>query len=140
MPDKKVATQASDGPWERETIITFNDAEKKASYYTCNKARMEQLKELAKEYPDAVKITRDEDWCMEADMPKKWVKIKPPRKLTEEQKQSADANIDNAIDLLVENTSMIKRPIVEGQIDDKNQGQPILLCGFDEADFDKFFS
>ena len=79
MPDKKVATQASDGPWERETIITFNDAEKKASYYTCNKARMEQLKELAKEYPDAVKITRDEDWCMEADMPKKWVKIKPPR-------------------------------------------------------------
>lgn len=50
MPDKKVATQASDGPWERETIITFNDAEKKASYYTCNKARMEQLKELAKEY------------------------------------------------------------------------------------------
>lgn len=85
MPDKKMATQASDGPWERETIITFNDAEKKASYYTCNKARMEQLKELAKEYPDAVKITRDEDWCMEADMPKKWVKIKPPRKLTEEQ-------------------------------------------------------
>ena len=66
MPDKKVATQASDGPWERETIITFNDAEKKASYYTCNKARMEQLKELAKEYPDAVKITRDEDWCMDA--------------------------------------------------------------------------
>ncbi|MBE8609672.1 Spx/MgsR family RNA polymerase-binding regulatory protein [Psychrobacter immobilis] len=62
------------------------------------------------------------------------------RKLTEEQKQSADANIDNAIDLLVKNTSMIKRPIVEGQIDDKNQGQPILLCGFDEADFDKFFS
>jgi len=40
MPDKKVATQASDGPWERETIITFNDAEKKASYYTCNKARV----------------------------------------------------------------------------------------------------
>lgn len=68
-----------------KTIITFNDAEKKASYYTCNKARMEQLKELAKEYPDAVKITRDEGWCMEADMPKKWVKIKPPRKLTEEQ-------------------------------------------------------
>ena len=62
------------------------------------------------------------------------------RKLTEEQKQSADANIDNAIDLLVKNTSMIKRPIVEGQIDDKNQGQPILLCGYDEADFDKVFS
>ena len=62
------------------------------------------------------------------------------RKLEDAQKQAADASLDNAIDLLVENTSMIKRPIVEGQIDDKNQGQPILLCGFDEADFDKFFS
>ncbi|MBH0096405.1 Spx/MgsR family RNA polymerase-binding regulatory protein [Psychrobacter sp. NZS113] len=62
------------------------------------------------------------------------------RKLTDEQKQSADANVDNAIDLLVENTSMIKRPIVEGQIDDKNQGQSILLCGFDEAVFDTTFS
>ena len=51
MPDKKVATQASDGPWERETIITFNDAEKKASYYTCNKARMEQVNYSAIELP-----------------------------------------------------------------------------------------
>ena len=64
------------------------------------------------------------------------------RKLTEEQKQSADANIDNAIDLLVENTSMIKRPIVEGQSADKDQDQDqaVLLCGFDEAEFDKVFS
>ena len=60
------------------------------------------------------------------------------RKLTDEQKQAADANIDTAIDLLIENTSMIKRPIVEGQLIDKNQ--PILLCGFDAAEFDKAFS
>ena len=58
------------------------------------------------------------------------------RKLTDEQKSEADASVDAAIELLVENTSMIKRPIVEGQIDDKNQGQPILLCGFDEAEFE----
>ena len=62
------------------------------------------------------------------------------RKLTDEQKQAADANIDNAIDLLIENTSMIKRPMVEGQIDDKNQGQSILLCGFNEDEFDTNFS
>lgn len=60
------------------------------------------------------------------------------RKLTDEQKQAADANIDTAIDLLIENTSMIKRPIVEGELTDKNK--PILLCGFDEAEFDKVFS
>ena len=61
------------------------------------------------------------------------------RKLTNEQKQAADANIDTAIDLLIENTSMIKRPIVEGQLADKNNGQPILLCGFDEAEFEAAF-
>ena len=62
------------------------------------------------------------------------------RKLSDEQKQAADSDVDNAIDLLIENTSMIKRPIVEGQLADKNNGQLILLCGFDEDEFDKAFS
>ena len=61
------------------------------------------------------------------------------RKLTDEQKQAADSDVDNAIDLLVENTSMIKRPIVEGQLADKNNGQLILLCGFDAAEFEAAF-
>ena len=60
------------------------------------------------------------------------------RKLDHSQKQAADASIDSAIDLLVENTSMIKRPIVEVQSADKDQA--VLLCGFDEAEFDKVFS
>ena len=61
------------------------------------------------------------------------------RKLTDVQKQAAEDNVNNAIDLLIENTSMIKRPIVEGQLADKNNGQPILLCGFDEAEFEAAF-
>ena len=60
------------------------------------------------------------------------------RKLEDAQKQAADSDVDEAIDLLIENTSMIKRPIVEGELTDKNK--PILLCGFDEAKFDKVFS
>ncbi len=60
------------------------------------------------------------------------------RKLEDSQKQAADSDVDEAIDLLIENTSMIKRPIVEGELTDKNK--PILLCGFDEAEFDKVFS
>ena len=59
------------------------------------------------------------------------------RKLTDEQKQAADANVNSAIDLLIENTSMIKRPIVEGERTDNNQ--PILLYGFDEAEFEAAF-
>ena len=61
------------------------------------------------------------------------------RKLTDEQKQAAEDNGNNAIDLLVTNTSMITRPIVEGQLADKNTGQPILLCGFNEAEFEAAF-
>ena len=57
------------------------------------------------------------------------------RKLTDEQKQAADASEAAAIDLLVDNTSMIKRPICEGTY----QGDDVLLCGFDEAAFDKAF-
>ena len=59
------------------------------------------------------------------------------RKLGDEQKQAADGSVDKAIDLLVENTSMIKRPIVEGEWENKNQ--PILLCGFNEAEFEAAF-
>ncbi len=58
------------------------------------------------------------------------------RKLTDEQKHNADASVDNAIDILVENTSMIKRPIVEGQVADKS----VLLCGFSKDEFDKAFN
>ena len=60
------------------------------------------------------------------------------RKLDDSQKHAADASVDNAIDLLVKNTSMIKRPIVEGQLADEDQA--VLLCGFDEAEFDEIFS
>tara|TARA_R110002051_G_scaffold59427_3_gene108956 strand:+ start:110 stop:481 length:372 start_codon:yes stop_codon:yes gene_type:complete len=60
------------------------------------------------------------------------------RKLDKEQKQAADSNVDKAIDLLIDNTSMIKRPIVEGELTDKNK--PILLCGYDETEFDTDFA
>ena len=58
------------------------------------------------------------------------------RKLTNEQKAAADANVDTAIDLLVENTSMIKRPIVEGEA----YGKQVLLCGFNEQEFEDVFN
>ncbi len=58
------------------------------------------------------------------------------RKLDDAQKAGADSDEDKAIDLLVTNNSMIKRPIVEGV----HNEQPILLCGFDEEAFDMTFS
>ena len=57
------------------------------------------------------------------------------RKLNDEQKQAADAKVDKAIELLLENTSMIKRPIIEGNY----KQQPILLCGFEQQIFNTTF-
>ncbi len=54
------------------------------------------------------------------------------RKLSDEDKARADESLDYAIDLLVANTSMIKRPIVESG--------DSLLCGFDEQAFEEVFS
>lgn len=61
------------------------------------------------------------------------------RKLSDEQKHAADANPNHAVDLLIEHTSMIKRPIVEGEFvsDDKNKS--VLLCGFSEELFNTTF-
>ena len=58
------------------------------------------------------------------------------RKLSDEQKQAADADVNKAIELLIANSSMIKRPIVEGSYRD----EPIVLCGFDEAALNEIFS
>ena len=65
---------SSDAAYERETVINFCDAEKKASYYTRNRSRMQELRNLAAEYPDDVKLTIDMEDCVEAELPKKWVK------------------------------------------------------------------
>ena len=76
---------SSDAAYERETVINFCDAEKKASYYTRNRSRMQELRNLAAEYPDDVKLTVDMEDCVEAELPKKWVKLRAPVKMSEER-------------------------------------------------------
>lgn len=75
--------------YEKETIINFNNAEQNASYYTLNIHKRQMLLNLAEEYPDDVKIISKRDDMVEVTFPKKWVKIRPPRKLTEEQRVNA---------------------------------------------------
>lgn len=75
--------------YEKETVINFNNAEQNASCYTLNTHKRQMLLNLAKEYPDDVKIISKRDDMVEVTFPKKWVKIRPPRKLTEEQRVNA---------------------------------------------------
>lgn len=75
--------------YEKETVINFNNAEQNASCYTLNTHKRQMLLNLAEEYPDDVKIINKRDDMVEVTFPKKWVKIRPPRKLTEEQRVNA---------------------------------------------------
>jgi hypothetical protein len=75
--------------YEKETVINFNNAEQNASCYTLNTHKRQMLLNLAEEYPDDVKIISKRDDMVEVTFPKKWVKIRPPRKLTEEQRINA---------------------------------------------------
>ena len=71
---------------EKETIATFNEADRTASVYTCNEALKRQLLDLCRSHPDQVRQTADNgrDGLTFA-LPKKWLKVSPPRKPTPAQ-------------------------------------------------------
>lgn len=74
---------------ERETIITYNEAEPTASVYTMNGAIIRKLDGLAQSRPgDARRVRTYPDGAQEYEVPKKWVKISPPRVYSEEQKNA----------------------------------------------------
>ena len=77
-------------PAERETVITFDEERKQAVVTTFNPRFLNQLEWLAGERPDDVKFVKHivpEDCARGGEylIPKAWVKIRPPRQLTEEQ-------------------------------------------------------
>ena len=73
---------------ERETIITFNEAEEWANVYTFNPSLIRKI--VAMEDREDVSFKTYEDIngveCCECTVPKKWVKINASRILSEEQK------------------------------------------------------
>ncbi len=71
---------------ERETVINFNEAERTASVYTHNAALKNQLLELCRTHPEQVRQTAANGWGgLTFELPKKWLKITPPRKPTPAQ-------------------------------------------------------
>ena len=71
---------------EKETVINFNEAESTASVYTCNEALKRQLLELCRSHPDQVfQTAANADGGLTFVLPKKWLKVSPPRKPTPAQ-------------------------------------------------------
>lgn len=80
--------------YEQETIISYNEDEKTASVYTHNAALQRRLAAIAEERPEECKLIRTmhDSQAVEYQVPKRWVKVRPNRILTEEQLQAARAH------------------------------------------------
>ena len=70
---------------EKDTIFNYNEAEKTAHCFTYNKKLIRQLVELASNRPDECQLVGDNgNGGLTYRIPKKWVKIKPSRILSDE--------------------------------------------------------
>jgi len=72
--------------YERETIINFNEAESTAGIYTHNIALRNRLLKLSQTEP-GLRIIRKTQDVLEIEVPKKWIRVSPPKKLSAETRQ-----------------------------------------------------
>ena len=79
---------------KKETIISFNEAEKTADVEAFNSRTIREIRKAAEMYPDEVTITENSDGSIRAVFPRKWVKIRAPRILSDAQKAVIEKNVE----------------------------------------------
>ena len=72
---------------ERETIILFNEGEMTAEIETSNAAMKRRLEVIRRENPEDITLVQYSEYADTYIFPKKWIKIIPPRKATERQRE-----------------------------------------------------
>ena len=71
---------------EKETIINFNEADATADIEVFSARLMREIRKAAELYPDDVTIKESSEGAYLVTLPKKWIKIRAPRILTDEQR------------------------------------------------------
>lgn len=74
--------------FEQETDIVIDPTTKRATVYSCIPTTIKQLYKLAEQH-DEVRIELDNKYGLMISVPQKWVKVSPPRKMSEEQRAAA---------------------------------------------------
>ena len=74
--------------YEQETIINYNQEEGTAHCFTRDKALIHKLDDLCLKSTSII-VVREGDGYKEYTFPKKWVKVKMPRQLSDENRQKA---------------------------------------------------
>ena len=85
--------------YERETIISYNEAEKTANIHTHNKPLRRKLEKLAADRPEECRLEKVSQFYEAVDytVPKAWVKIRPTRVLSEEQRTAMSERGKNSV-------------------------------------------
>lgn len=80
---------------EQETIICYNEEETEAIIDSCNRALIKRLEGLSKDKPEICYLEREDQYGKRYRIPKKWIRVNPPRKsnMTEEQRQAASVRL-----------------------------------------------
>lgn len=71
---------------EKETIIVFNECDKTAEIETFNKSLIKQIQKAREMYPEQVRIEAVDEEAYVIELPKKWIKVRAPRIITDEQR------------------------------------------------------
>ena len=83
---------------EKETVITYNEQEKTAVVYTCSPSLIRGLEGLTTARPDECRLLRrmPDGVGIEYEVPKKWVKVSPPRFVSDETRAAMAERFKNA--------------------------------------------
>ena len=82
--------------YEQETIINYNQEEKTASCFTHDPALIRKLDEFVRN-GEVITVVREGDGWKEYKFPKKCVKVRFPRKLSDEQRQEMAERMKRAV-------------------------------------------
>ena len=72
--------------YEMETIYNYNQEEPLASCYTMDRALIRRLDALAQKHKE-ITVVRADEGVREYTLPKKWIKVRAPKELSDEQRE-----------------------------------------------------
>ena len=79
---------------EQETIILFNERERTAIVDTCNAALIRRMDKYCAEHAECSLVKKDE-YGAKYVCHKKWVKVRPPRQLSDAQRREMALRADH---------------------------------------------
>ena len=80
-----------------ENVLEWNTNQRNATLTISQQKYKNRLYELKERFPDDVDIRENVDGSILAHIPQKWIKINPPRKLSEEYKEELARRAKNTM-------------------------------------------